>query len=58
MSMAFNSNVSVMFIFTMHPTSFNYGSILDVYEQMFHRFYRTVLLTMIDIIMILINTVI
>ena len=47
--MAFDSNVSVTLIFTTGPTSFNYGSLLNVNEQMFHRFYRTVALTMIKI---------
>ena len=37
------------FIYTIHPTSFDYGSLLNVNEQMFHRFYRTEALTMIDI---------
>ena len=54
----FNSNVSMTFIFTIHPTIFNYVSLLNVNEQMFHRFYRTVVLKMIDIMVILINTVI
>ena len=56
--MAFNSNVFVTFIHTIYPTSFNYGILLDVNEQMFHRLYRTLALTMIDIMVSLINTVI
>ena len=44
--MAFNSNVSLT---SLHPTSFDYGSLLNVNEQMFHRFYKTVSLTMINI---------
>ena len=43
---------------TIHPTSFDYGRLLNANEQMFHRFYRTVALTMIDIMVSLINTVI
>ena len=39
---AFYSNISVMFIYTIYPTSFDYGTLLNVNEQMFHRFYRTV----------------
>ena len=46
------------FIYTIHPTSFDYGSLSNVNEQMFHRFYRTGVLTMIDIMVSLINTVI
>ena len=46
------------FIFTIHPTSFDYGSLLNINEQMFCRFYRTGELTMIDIIVSLINIVI
>ena len=37
------------FIYTIHPTSFDYGSLLNGYEQMFRRLYRTRALTMIDI---------
>ena len=48
----------MMFIYTIHPTSFDYGSLLNVNEQMFRRLYRTGVLTMIDIIVSLINTVI
>ena len=33
--MVFDSNVSVMFINTIHPTSFDYGILLKVSEQMF-----------------------
>ena len=54
----FNTNVSMTFIYTEHPTSFDYGSLLNVNEQMFCRFYRTGVLTMIDIMVSLINTVI
>ena len=46
------------FIYTMHPNSFNYGSLLNVNQQVFLRFYRTGALTMIDIMASLINTVI
>ena len=46
------------FIYTIHPTSFDYGSLLNVNEQMFHRYYRTGAFTMIDIMVNLINTVI
>ena len=56
--MIFNSNVSVTFIVTVHPTSFDYGSVLKVNEQMFQTFYRTVALIVIDIMVSLINTVI
>ena len=45
------------FIYTIHPTSFDYGSLLNVNEQMFRRLYRTGVLTMIDIMVSLINTV-
>ena len=45
------------FIYTIHPTSFNYGSLLNGNEQMFRRLYRTGALTMIDIMVSLINTV-
>ena len=48
----------MMFIYTIHPTGFDYGSLLTVNEQMFHRFYRTGVLTMIDIMVSLINRVI
>ena len=48
----------MMFIYIIHPTSFDYGSLLNANEQMFHRFYRTGALTMIDIMVSLINTVI
>ena len=58
MIMVFNTNVSVTFIYTIHPTSFDYGSLLNVNEQIFRRFYRTGELTMIDTIVSLINTVI
>ena len=47
--MAFDYSVSVTLIFTIHPTSFDYGILLNVNEQMFHRFHRTVALTMINI---------
>ena len=46
------------FIYTIHSTSFDYGSLLSVNEQMFRGFYRTGALTMIDIMVSLINTVI
>ena len=46
------------FIYTIHPTSFDYGSSLNVNEQMFRRLYRTGALTMIDIMVSSINTVI
>ena len=46
------------FIYTIHPTSFDYGSLLNVYEQIFGRFRKTGALTMIDITVSLINTVI
>ena len=46
------------FIYRMHPTSFDYGSLLNVNEQIFHRLYRTGALTMIDIMVSLINIVI
>ena len=46
--MAFNSNVSVIFVYAIHSTIFDYGSLLNVNEQMFHRFYGTVTLTMIS----------
>ena len=48
----------MMFIYTIHPTSFDYGILLNVNEQIFHRFYRTGALTMIHIMVSLINTVI
>ena len=54
----FNSNVSTTFIYTIHPTSFNYGILLNVNEQMFHTFYKTGAVTTIDIMLSLINTVI
>ena len=44
-------------IYTMRPTSFDYESLLNVNEQMFCRFYRTGALTLIDIMVSLINTV-
>ena len=44
------------FIYIIHPTSFDYGSLLNINEQMFHRLYRTEALTMIDIMVSLINT--
>ena len=43
------------FIYIIHLTSFNYGISLNVNEQMFSRFYRTEVLTMIDITVSLIN---
>ena len=46
------------FIYTIHPTSFDYRSLLNVNEQMFRRLYRTGALTMIDIMVSLISTVI
>ena len=46
------------FIYTIYPTSFDYGSLLNVNEQMFHRFYRTGALKIIDIMVCLIDTVI
>ena len=46
------------FIYTIHPTSFNYGRLLNVNEQVFNKLYRTGALTMIDIMVSLINTVI
>ena len=46
-----------MFICTIHPTRFDYRN-LNINEQIFHRFYRTGALTMIDIMMSLINIVI
>ena len=46
------------FIYTIHPTNFDYGSLLNVNEQMFRRFYRTGALTMIDVMVSLVNTVI
>ena len=45
-------------IYIIHPTSFDYGILLNGNEQMFCRFYRTGALTMIDIMVNLINTVI
>ena len=36
-------------IYTIYLTSFDYGILLNVNEQMFHIFYRTGALTMIDI---------
>ena len=45
------------FIYIIHPTSFDYGSLLNVNEQMLSRFYRTGALTMIDIMVSLINKV-
>ena len=45
------------FIYTIHPTSFDYGILLNANEQVFRRFYRTGALKMIDIMMSLINTV-
>ena len=48
----------MMFIYTIHPTSFDYGRLLNVNEQVFNKFYRTGALTMIDIMVSLINTVI
>ena len=47
----------MMFIYTIHPASFDYG-LLNVNEQMLHIFYRTGALTLIDIMVSLINTVI
>ena len=46
------------FIYAILPTSFSYGILLNVNEQMFCRFYRTGALTMIDIMVSLINTII
>ena len=46
------------FNYKIHPTSFDYGSLLNVNEQMFRRLYRTGVLTMIDLMVSLINTVI
>ena len=34
-----------MYIYAIHPTSFDYGILLNVDEQMFHRFHRTGILT-------------
>ena len=48
----------MMFIYPIHPTSFDYVILLNVNDQMFHKFYRTEALTMIDIMVSLINTVI
>ena len=45
---------SMTFIYTINPTSFDYGILLNVNEQTFCRFYRTGTLTMIDIIVSLI----
>ena len=57
--MVFNSNVFVIFIYAIHSTIFDHASLLNLNEQMFHRFYRTVVLTMIDIMVsLIINTVI
>ena len=47
----------MMFIYAILPTSFGYGILLNVNEQMFCRFYRIGALTMIDIMMSLINTI-
>ena len=46
----------MMFIYTIHPSSFDFGILLNVKEQMFHRFYRAGVLTMMMVS--LINTVI
>ena len=46
----------MMFLYTIHPTSVDYESLLNVNEQMFRRFYRTGALTMIDIMVSLMNT--
>ena len=46
------------FIYTIHPTSFDYGRLLNVNEQIFRRLYITGALTMIDIMVSLINTII
>ena len=47
----------MMFIYTIHPTGFDYGILLNVNEQMFSRFYRTGVLTMMYIMVSLINAV-
>ena len=54
----FNSNIYMTFIYAILPTSFSYGILLNVNEQMFCRFYRTGARTMIDIMVSLINTII
>ena len=36
----FNTNVCTT-IYTIHPTTFDYGSLLNFNEQMFRRLYRT-----------------
>ena len=46
------------FIYTIHPTSFDCGRLLNVNEQVFNKFYRTGALAMIDIMVSLVNTVI
>ena len=55
MALIFNSNISVTSIYTLHLTGFDYGILLNVSERMFHRFYRTVVLIMMEIIVSLIN---
>ena len=47
----------MMFIYAIYPSSFSYGILLNVNEQMFCRFYRTGALSMIDIMVSLINTI-
>ena len=51
-------NISMTFIYTIHPTSFIYEILLNVNEQMFHQIYRTEAIIMIDMIVSIINTVI
>ena len=47
----------MMFIYTIHPTSFDYE--INVDEQMFHSFYKIeAIIIMIDVMVSLINTVI
>ena len=53
----FNSNVCVLFIYTINPTSFDDGIFLNVSEEMFHRFYQNVVVIMIEIMIKWINMV-
>ena len=53
--MVFHYDISVTFIQTIDPTSFNYGMLLCFTEERFHRFYREVLLNDTGIIICLIN---
>ena len=54
---SYNTYLLFIYIYTIHPTSFDYGILLNVNKQIFHRFYITVALIIIDIMVRLISTV-